>query len=637
MVNDVHLVLKHDNKISVHRQPTNLGYSGLAFLHRISNFNRLLLRLDIDVLMNKNRQQILVRWLRLQSQHINHWLRISILLGLLSTLIIITLAWVLAALLQELIIDHIPRASLSGHFAILATLFALRAAVNYGRERVGFIAASVLRRQIRAQVLDRLERLGPAWIRGKPAGSWSSMLLEQIENMHDYYARYLPQMPLSVLVPLMILIVIFPVNWTAGLILFLTAPLIPLFMTLIGMGAANANQRNFLALARLSGHFLDRLRGLEILRLFFRAEAETEHIRRATEAFRHRTMEVLRLAFMSSAVLEFFAAISISIAAVYFGFSYLGELHFGSYGTDITLFSGFFVLILAPEFFQPLRDLGTFYHAKAQAVGAAESLVSFLELDDISQGTYQKTLAAGPVSLLARDLCVLTPDGSKLAGPLNFSVAAGQRIAIVGASGSGKSSLLGVLLGFLPYHGSLQVNGHELRTLSLPLWRERVSWVSQSPVLPAATLRENILLGAPAATNSQLTQTLDDAYLTEFLSTLPDGLDSTIGEDAGRLSVGQAQRVALARALIRAKELLLLDEPTASLDVHSERLVMRALESATRRQTTLLVTHQLQAITDFDAVWVMVGGIIAQQGYYTDLASSDGMLADLIASREQEL
>lgn len=587
--------------------------------------------------MDKNRQHILVRWLRSQSHRVNRWLRLSMLLGLLNALIIVAQAWALAALLQALIMENIPRASLTGHFVVLATLFALRAGVNYVRERVCFIAGSVLRRQIRAQVLDRLERLGPAWIRGKPAGSWSSMLLEQIEDIHDYYARYLPQMTLSVLVPMVILIVVFSINWAAGLILFLTAPLIPLFMVLVGMGAADAHRRNFLALARLSGYFFDRLRGLETLRLFFRGEAETEDIRRATEAFRQRTMEVLRLAFLSSGVLEFFASISIAVAAVYFGFSYLGELHFGSYGNVVTLFAGFLVLILASEFFQPLRELGTFYHAKAQAVGAAESLVSFLEHDDASQGAGHETPAAGPISLLAHDLWVLAPDGSELAGPLSFSLAAGQRVAIVGASGAGKSSLLGVLLGFLPYRGSLQVNGRELRALSPHLWHERLSWVSQSPVLPAATLRDNVLLNSQDAAASQLAQALEDAYVTEFLAGLPDGLDSAVGEDAGLLSVGQAQRVALARALIRAPGLLLLDEPTASLDVHSERLVMRALEKATRRQTTLLVTHQLQAIVDFDTVWVMAGGIIVQQGRYADLAACDGPLAELIDSRAQKL
>ncbi|CUX96575.1 heme ABC transporter permease/ATP-binding protein CydD [Candidatus Doolittlea endobia] len=587
--------------------------------------------------MNKNRQQILVRWLGSQSKWINRWLNLSRLLGLISAVIIVIQAWVLASVLQALIMDDAPRTTLTGSFVVLASLFALRAVVNYIREQVGFIAGSFLRRQIRTQVLDRLARLGPAWIRGKPAGSWSSMLFEQIEDMHDFYARYLPQVSLAVLVPLMILIVVFFINWAAGLILLLTAPLIPLFMTLVGMGAADANRRNFLALARLSGYFLDRLRGLDTLRLFFLAEAETQELRHATELFRQRTMEVLRLAFLSSGILEFFTSISIAIAAVYFGFSYLQELHFGSYGTGVTLFSGFLVLILSLEFFQPLRDLGMFYHAKAKAVGAAESLVSFLEHDDEAQGAGSETLAPGPVSLLACDLWVLAPDGSELAGPLNFFLPAGQQVAIVGASGAGKSSILNVLLGFLPYRGSLKINGRELRALAPSQWRERLSWISQNPSLPVATLRDNILLGAPSADNAQLMQVVNDAYIAEFLSVLPKGLDSAVGEDAGLLSVGQAQRVALARALIRTPDLLLLDEPTASLDIHSKRLVMHVLKSAKRRQTTLLVTHQLQAITDFDVVWVMHEGTIAQQGSYADLAVSDGPLADLITFRAQEL
>ena len=203
---------------------------------------------------------------------------------------------------------------------------------------------------MRQQVLDKLQQLGPAWIQGKPAGSWASIIVEQIEDMQDYYSRYLPQMYLAVFIPLLILIAVFPINWAAGIILLATAPLIPLFMALVGMGAADANRRNFVALARLSGNFLDRLRGLDTLRLFDRAQAETAQIAKSSEDFRSRTMEVLRLAFLSSGVLEFFASISIAVVAVYFGFSYLGELNFGSYGLGVTLFSGFLVLILAPEF-----------------------------------------------------------------------------------------------------------------------------------------------------------------------------------------------------------------------------------------------------------------------------------------------
>ncbi|WP_413740164.1 heme ABC transporter permease/ATP-binding protein CydD [Sodalis sp. RH14] len=583
--------------------------------------------------MNKNRQQVLVRWLKSQSALVKRWLRFSLLLGLLSGLVIIAQAWVLAYLLQALIVGQQPREALTGWFIAMAALFALRALAGWLRERVGFIAGQVLRREIRRQVLDRLELLGPAWIQGKPAGSWSSLLLEQIEDMQDYYARYLPQMYLAGLVPLLILLAVFPVNWMAGLILFCTAPLIPLFMALVGMGAADANRRNFLALARLSGYFLDRLRGLETLRLFDRAQAETEHISRATNDFRLRTMEVLRLAFLSSGVLEFFASISIAVVAVYFGFSYLGELHFGSYGTGVTLFAGFLVLILAPEFFQPLRDLGAFYHAKAQAVGAAESLVAFIETDVQSQGAGLAAPVLGPIGLRAEQLVIMAPDGTALAGPLNFTLEPGRRLAIVGQSGAGKSSLLHVLLGFLPYQGSLRVNGHELRDLSPSHWRSQLSWISQDPFLPAPTLKDNILLGRPDADAAILKQAVEQAYISEFLPLLPQGLDTVLGDNAARLSVGQAQRVALGRALLQSPALMLLDEPTASLDAHSEKLVTAALDRASRRHTTILVTHQLADIRDFDDIWVMGNGQIVQQGRYAQLASLPGPFADLLAYR----
>ncbi|WP_311791852.1 ABC transporter transmembrane domain-containing protein, partial [Pantoea sp. UBA5923] len=301
--------------------------------------------------MNKTRQQELIRWLRQQRAFGGHWLRLTSLFGLASALVIISQAWLLAFLLQALIVEQRLRSELLLPFSLLLLCFALRALLNYAREAAGFRAGQAIRQALRQQVLDRLSDLGPAWIRGKPAGSWATLLLEQIEEMQEYYARYLPQMTLAALIPLCILLTVFPLNWAAGLILLATAPLIPLFMALVGMGAADANRRNFVALARLSGDFLDRLRGRETLRLFHRAEAETAVIASSTADFRLRTMEVLRLAFLSSAVLEFFASLAIAVVAVYFGFSYLGELHFGAYGQGVTLFAGFVALILAPEFF----------------------------------------------------------------------------------------------------------------------------------------------------------------------------------------------------------------------------------------------------------------------------------------------
>ena len=588
--------------------------------------------------MEKTRQQELTRWLKQQSVLSRRWLNISRLLGFISGLLIVGQAWLLARILNMMIMENIPREALLLPFVVLMLVFILRAWVVWLRERVGFHAGQHIRYEIRRQVLDRLQQAGPAWIQGKPAGSWATLILEQIDDMHDYYARYLPQMALAACVPLLIVIAIFPYNWVAALILLCTAPLIPLFMAMVGMGAADANRRNFLALGRLSGHFLDRLRGMETLRVFGRGDAEIENIRLASQDFRQRTMEVLRLAFLSSGVLEFFTSLSIALVAVYFGFSYLGALDFGHYGTAVTLSAGFLALILAPEFFQPLRDLGTFYHAKAQAVGAADSLKTFLETPlahpqrgDVTLNTTQ------PVAIQAEDFCVLSPEGKVLAGPLNFTLHAGQRVVLVGTSGSGKSSLLNALSGFMAYSGSLRVNQTELSALDPDEWRAHLSWVGQNPQLPAATLRENVLLARPDASEEELKSVLDRAWVSEFLPLLPNGVDTRVGDQSAGLSVGQAQRIAVARALLNPCQLLLLDEPGASLDAHSEQRVMSALDTASLQQTTLMVTHQLEGIAGWDQIWVMENGRLVEQGDYATLATAQGPFAALLANRQEDI
>lgn len=588
--------------------------------------------------MEKSRQQHLLRWLRQQRLHGASSLRAASLFGFAGALVIIAQAWLLASLLQNLIVAQQPRSALLTDFILLLLCFALRAGLHYAREMAGYRAGVTIRRALRKQVLDKLNDLGPAWVQGKPAGSWTTLLLEQIEEMQEYYARYLPQMSLAVFIPFAILIAIFPINWAAGLILLATAPLIPIFMAMVGMGAADANRRNFLALARLSGDFYDRLRGRETLRLFHRAEAEQQAIAESTTDFRQRTMEVLRLAFLSSAVLEFFASLAIAVVAVYFGFSYLGELNFGHYGTGVTLFAGFLALILAPEFFQPLRDLGTFYHAKAQAVGGADALDRFLnESPEITPATSSLSVNfVTALSLEAQDLVVMTAKGERLSQPLNFTLKAGKRVALVGQSGAGKSALMNVLLGFLPYQGSLQVNGYELRDISRENWQQHLAWVGQNPHLPAPTLRENLSLNS-SIDEVTLRSVLQQAGVDEFLARLPQGLDTPLGDGGMGLSVGQAQRVAVARALLKPAQLLLLDEPGSGLDSQSEQHVMRALNQAATQQTTLMITHQLHDLAHWDEVWVMQSGQLVQQGNWQQLMAQDGPLRAMVQHRQQEI
>ncbi|QUJ68333.1 cysteine/glutathione ABC transporter permease/ATP-binding protein CydD [Photobacterium sp. GJ3] len=585
--------------------------------------------------MDKQLQRELTKWLKSQSKLAKPWLMLSVGMGFLSGLLLVAQAGLLAYILQQLVIEQTDKHQLVPYFIGLVLTVALRAACSWGREVAGYRCGEEIRIHIRTLIINRLHQLGPAFIKGRPAGSWASLILEQVEEMQDFFARYIPQMALSVLIPLVILIAVFPFNWAAGLIFLITAPLVPLFMALVGIGAADASRRNFTAMQRLSGHFYDRLQGLATLRLFDRAEAEAENLHDAADVLRKRTMEVLRLAFLSSAVLEFFTAISIALVAVYFGFSFIGELNFGHYGVPITLFTGFFILLLAPEFYQPLRDLGTFYHAKAQAIGAAESIVTFLntEADNMSHGD-QPLNTPDTIAIRLREVNVLSPQGQVLAGPLSFDVNAHQQVALVGPSGAGKTSLLNALLGFLPYEGSIEINGTELRELDPVQWRQAISWVGQNPLLIHGSIKDNIVLGNPQATDAQIRQVAEQAFAHEFIERLARGYDHPVGDRSAGLSVGQAQRLALARALLQNGSFWLLDEPTASLDANSERLVQQSLNQATQGQTALMISHRLDQLAGMDTVLVMENGQIVQQGHFSQI-SQEGLLADMLSHTDK--
>lgn len=587
--------------------------------------------------MEKSRQKYLFKWLRTQQTPIKKQLHLNILLAGISSVILVAQTWLLATLLHNLIMLHKDRHELIPHFIGLMIAFALRALILWLREKIGFTCGRQLRNHIRRQILEKIHRVGPAVINNKPAGSWATLMLEQVENLHNFYARYLPQQMLSVIVPVVILIAVFPLNWVAGLILLITAPLIPIFMILVGLAAADSSQRNMATLARLSGQFLDRLRGLETLRLFDRTFEQTEQIERRTEDFRKTTMDVLKMAFLSSAVLEFFTSVSIAIMAVYFGFSFLGQIEFGAYGsTSITLFVGFFCLILAPEFYQPLRDLGTYYHDRSAAIGAADAIVEFLEQEEITPHSEQQIVPniQSAVEIRAENLIVLSPQGNPLTQALNFTLAAQSHSALVGQSGAGKTSLMNVLLGFLPYQGSLTINGTELNRLNPSQWRRHIAWVGQNPLLLQGTIKENLLLGEIQASDEEIDQALIQAHAKEFTDKL--GLDCEIKDGGVGVSVGQAQRLAIARALLRKGQILLLDEPTASLDAQSENQVLQALNQISRTQTTLMITHRIEDLKQCDQILVMQQGQIIQQGTFDQL-KEQGFFAELLAQRTQDI
>ncbi|EPP25753.1 heme ABC transporter permease/ATP-binding protein CydD [Vibrio fluvialis] len=583
--------------------------------------------------MDKKKQRSLNIWLKQQSKLAKRWLMLAVGLGVLSSVFLLAQAALLASILHQLIIEHVDKHQLIPYFVGLVVTIAIRAGCSWARELAGFRAGQQIRIYIRQLIFDKLRALGPAYIKGKPAGAWATLTLEQVENMHDFFARYLPQMSLSVLIPFVILIVVFPVNWAAGLIFLITAPLVPLFMALVGIKAADAGRKNFKALQRLSGHFYDRLQSMTTIRLFDRTSAETEQMKGASEVFRKRTMDVLRIAFLSSAVLEFFTSISIAITAVYFGFSFIGELNFGGYGASVTLFAGIFVLVLAPEFYQPLRDLGTFYHAKQQAVGAAESIVEFLNIDvsQVQSGAQTLPEMQG-VEIVARDLEVFSPEGKRLVGPLTFTLNSQQTTALVGPSGAGKTSLINAILGFMPYRGSLSINGIELSELDHAHWRKQISWVGQNPLLVHGTIRDNVTLGKSNIADAQVQAVLDSSFAAEFVS--KHGLDYPISDRSGGLSVGQAQRLALARAMLQNGQFWLLDEPTASLDARSEQLVMQGLNQQITHKTALLVTHQLLPLKSVNQILVMQDGQLVQAGDYATLSQQDGLFATMLASNQ---
>ncbi|WP_151670709.1 thiol reductant ABC exporter subunit CydD [Nitrincola schmidtii] len=550
------------------------------------------------------------RWLKGLIGDEKRWIRLSIAAGLFAGLMLILQAYLLAKAVDATLFHNAQLNDMWGWLAIILLALVLRAGAGVVREWSGQRASVGARSRLRAELIQRLAILGPAYTRQQRSGELSSLLMEQVEALDGFIARYLPQMALAVMLPLVILVFVLPVNWAATLIFLITAPLIPIFMALVGGRAAEANRRNFKALAQLSAYFLDVVQGLATLKLFSQSKAQKKIIARNAEEFRLRTMQVLRLAFLSSAVLEFFASVSIAVLAVYLGFSFLGLLNFGSWGEQITLYHALFLLILAPEFYLPLRELGTHYHAKQEATAAAERIIDLLdEAERLQQGgdlSLPKSLPDLSVNAVSFSY---TGQQSIVLNDVCLHVAAGECVALVGPSGAGKSTLLNLLAGFeKPSSGQVCISGLSLEKVSRSDWMDHVAFVSQHTTLFPGTIRDNLLMAKPQATDQELQQACDLAAATEFIQCLEKGLDTEIGEAGGNFSGGQIQRLALARAFLKNAPVLLLDEPTASLDITSEQQILESLKVLCEGRTTLLLTHRPASMKIAKRIYVLDQG-----------------------------
>ncbi|MDW7746004.1 thiol reductant ABC exporter subunit CydD [Halomonas sp.] len=507
-------------------------------------------------------------------------LRLAVLAGTAAGLLTIAQLVLLAGFISRLLVDGAPLAELAPLLAGLLATLALRALALYLQETLAQAASLRIRRRARRA---HLARLGPVRLTSRHSASLASQLVEQVEALDGYFARFQPQLWLAVLVPLPVLLAALWLDWLAATFLLVSAPLIPLFMALVGMGAERLNREQFAAVARLSGHFIDRVRGITTLQLFGRTEQATREVHAAADDYRRRSMRTLRLAFLSSAVLEFFASVAIAVVAIYVGFGLLGYIAYGP-AEELTLFSGLLVLLLAPEFFQPLRSLSQHYHDRAAALGAAEGLVALLN-EAPDAGRLPGTAVPAPSRDVLVELeaaSVEHPGRGRVLGPVDLTLAAGDVVAVTGPSGVGKSSLLQLLAGFVaPASGSVRV----AEGLGL-------AWMDQRPLLIQGSLADNLRLAAPDVNEAEMRAALARADLGELLVGLPRGLETRLGERGVGLSGGQAQRLALARVFLSRASLVLLDEPTASLDAETEGQLIEALQGLAEEGRALVIaTH----------------------------------------------
>jgi ATP-binding cassette subfamily C protein CydD len=565
-----------------------------------------------------------------QLRRVRVQLAAAISLGLLAGVLLVGQAYLLSQIVSRVFLDGQTLREVRDLLVGLVVIAITHAAALWAAEIASHHVAGRIKADLRARLFAHLIELGPAYARGERSGELANTATEGIEALDAYFSQYIPQLALSTLLPLIMLIIVFPADALSGVVLLLTAPMIPFFMVLIGSLASAQSRRQWTQLSRLSAHFLDVLQGLTTLKIFGRSREQAQEIARISEQFRDATMSVLRIAFLSALALEMLATISTAIIAVEIGL----RLLYGRMAFD----EAFFILILAPEYYAPLRALGARFHAGTAGAASAQRIFEVLSNQPSAVsgqppvGAYRHT----PSIIQFASVSYTYTDGERAAlDGVSFTIQPGQKVALVGRSGAGKSTVAQLLLRFVePSAGRIAVDGRDLSSIPPDVWRERIAWVPQTPYLFAASVADNIRLARPDAPLDDVIRAARQAHADDFIRALPDGYDTPIGERGARLSGGQAQRIALARAFLKDAPLLILDEATSNLDPETEAGVQAAIRALMRDRTVLIIAHRLGTVMDADQIVVLDQGRVAEVGTHHALSARTGLYRQLVTVHE---
>lgn len=493
--------------------------------------------------------------------------------------------------------------------------FALRHVMTYLREHVLEEYAYQQAKDLRSELLQKIFRLGPQVVQKQGTGSVVTTALDGIDQVEEYLHLILPKMLNMMIIPWILLVAIFLLDWESGMVLLLVFPLIIIFMIILGYAAQSKADKQYKVFQVLSNHFIDSLRGIDTLKFFGISKQYSKSIYTTSERFRQATMNTLKIAILSTFALDFFTTLSVAVVAVLLGLRLINEV--------ILLFPALTVLILAPEYFLPIRDFSSDYHATLDGKNAMDAVNAILDLPE-NKGV---TIGLPTWSTESQLQVKMRYDyEEKLGAEADFTVKGYQKIGIIGMSGSGKSTLINVLSGFLrPNESQIRFNDHELPAFDQPQWQEQLIYIPQNPYIFQRSVRENIAFYHPEATDDEILKAVEVTGLTDLVNELSEGLDTKLGEGARTLSGGQAQRIALARAFLdQERKILLFDEPTAHLDIETEVELKERMLPLMDDHLVFFATHRLHWLAEMDYLLVMDHGQLVEQGTLEELKQKNG-------------